>query len=211
MEQLSLLSASDSPHGNPSEVAIDPVIVQAVPGLQVVPDFVSQSEELRLLHLIDESPWINDLKRRVQHYGYRYDYQKRDLSREDFLGPMPAWARVLGERLVEAKFFATSPDQVIVNEYLPGQGIASHIDRESCFGEVVASLSLASATVMDFICGGERVGVPLPPRSLVALRGPARHVWRHGITARLTDRIDGQVLERARRVSLTFRTTLGTS
>lgn len=198
MEQLSLLTA-DQPIGDQTN---------RVDGLSLLLNFVSVAEEMRLLQLIDEMPWSEELKRRVQHYGYRYDYQKRGLSREDYLGPLPQWAEVLGERLVSRKLFEARPDQVIVNEYLPGQGIAPHVDRESCFGEVVASLSLESTVTMDFIKATERVSVPLPPRSLVALRGPARHSWRHGITARLTDRIDGSLVERRRRVSLTFRTTV---
>lgn len=56
----------------------------------------------------------------------------------------------LAERLVADGRFAAVPDQVIANEYLPGQGISAHVDCEPCFGEVIASLSLLSACEMRF-------------------------------------------------------------
>jgi alkylated DNA repair dioxygenase AlkB len=42
--------------------------------------------------------------------------------------------------------------------------------------------------------------------SLVVLAGDSRHTWRHAIPSRKMDRVNGQVLPRGRRVSLTFRT-----
>jgi alkylated DNA repair dioxygenase AlkB len=205
MEQLSWFpvgsSAADAPKCSDAQ--------RTVEGLTLVPDFITDAEEQRLLTLLDDAEWSAELRRRVQHYGYRYDYQKRILSRDDYIGALPKWANVLGQRLVDAGLFSQLPDQVIVNEYLPGQGIAPHIDRETCFGEVVASLSLASSVVMDFTRVDQRIGIELPARSVVALRGSARYEWRHGITARRTDRINGRTVERTRRVSLTFRTTIG--
>jgi alkylated DNA repair dioxygenase AlkB len=45
----------------------------------------------------------------------------------------------------------------------------------------------------------------LPARSLLVLSGDARYGWQHGIAPRRSDRIDGQLVQRGRRVSLTFR------
>ncbi len=42
-------------------------------------DFVSELKAERLLEAIDASDWRADLKRRVQHYGWRYDYRKRHI------------------------------------------------------------------------------------------------------------------------------------
>lgn len=38
--------------------------------------------------------------------------------------------------------------QLTMNEYLPGQGIAAHIDTESCLGPDLAILSIGSDIVM---------------------------------------------------------------
>ena len=98
------------------------------------------------------------------------------------------------------------PDQVIINEYEPGQGIAAHIDCVPCFGNHIASLSLGGAVDMRFDRRGEAHNLRLMPESLLGLSGEARLKWRHSIAARKTDIVDGQRVVRSRRVSLTFRT-----
>src|SRR5262249_42740034 len=96
-------------------------------------------------------------------------------------------------------------DQLIVNEYLPGQGITPHIDCVPCFGPVVVSLSLSSACVMELSRGAEHLSLLLRPRSLLVLGGEARQAWRHAIVARRSYTWEGVRLPRTRRVSLTFR------
>ena len=99
-------------------------------------------------------------------------------------------------------------DQVIVNEYEPGQGISSHIDCEPCFKDTIVSLSLGSGCVMNFTNKFNRkhiIPIWLAPRSIVVLRDEARYEWLHGIAARKWDVWGNQRYERARRVSLTFR------
>ncbi|MFD0530547.1 alpha-ketoglutarate-dependent dioxygenase AlkB [Kitasatospora arboriphila] len=122
--------------------------------------------------------------------------------------PLPDWALALAARLLDEGRLDAPAEQVIVNEYLPGQGISAHVDCVPCFGPVVAALSLGSAAVMDFTdpAGGRRVPVPLAPGGLTVLTGPARYAWRHAIPARRSDPgPDGRV-PRGRRVSVTFRT-----
>jgi alkylated DNA repair dioxygenase AlkB len=126
---------------------------------------------------------------------------------------LPDWIAAVGHKLAEDGWFSSDPDQVIINEYEPGQGIAPHIDRETCFGPVVASLSLAGDTVMEFSKRGtsERVPVFLPNRSLLIITGEARYRWRHGIAQRRFDTVNSLAMPRRRRVSLTFRTVLTTA
>jgi hypothetical protein len=45
-----------------------------VPGLALYPQFVSPQEEQELLQLLDQQPWEELAKRRVQHYGYTFSY-----------------------------------------------------------------------------------------------------------------------------------------
>jgi alkylated DNA repair dioxygenase AlkB len=172
----------------------------------IVPDFVSRAEERELLGKIDAASWNRDLKRRVQQYGFRYDYKARAVSDRDRLGELPDWALEIAQRLVDCEYFASVPDQVIVNEYDPGQGISPHIDRTTCFGPTIASLSLGSDIVMDFIDEtGKSGAVVLPRRSMLVLRGSSRAIWRHGIAHRRRDVINAETFARKRRVSLTFR------
>lgn len=98
-------------------------------------------------------------------------------------------------------------DQVIVNEYLPGQGISAHVDCVPCFGPVIASVSLGATCEMLFhnLSTKARSSILLEPHSLLMLSGEARYSWSHEIPARQSDLIEGMRVTRGRRVSLTFR------
>jgi len=181
--------------------------ISDVGGLQYIPDFISQETHDQLLTEIDRQPWLTELRRRVQHYGFRYDYKSRSVNYSMRIGELPEWARAVGAALVEQRLFPAMPDQVIVNEYQPGQGIKDHIDCEPCFTDTVASLSLGSRCIMVFTEKATKRVVPvlLEPRSLVVLTGPARYEWMHGIPPRKSDEVGRHSIKRARRVSLTFR------
>lgn len=176
-----------------------------LPGLRYLPNSITQEYHDQLMALIDQQLWLTDLRRRVQHYGYRYDYKSRSVDASQFLGPLPDWAMPFLRQLHRDGLFAQFPDQLIVNEYEPGQGIAPHIDCRPCFGEMILSLTLGSACLMEFSRAPEKIALLVEPRSLVIMQGEARHLWKHGIPARKTDWYNGVELERKRRVSLTFR------
>ncbi|MEB3182298.1 MAG: alpha-ketoglutarate-dependent dioxygenase AlkB [Nostocaceae cyanobacterium] len=175
--------------------------------VEYVPDFITPAEHHGLLEQIDRQPWLTILKRRVQHYGYMYSYKRRTVDTSMHLGELPVWADEIARRLYKERFIKALPDQVIVNEYQPGQGIAKHIDCLSCFTDTIISLSLGSTCVMDFIhqTKGVKKSILLEPRSLTILRDEARYEWLHGIATRKSDRYQDQLLIRRRRVSLTFR------
>ena len=94
------------------------------------------------MHEIDTKQFDKTLLRRVQHYGAKYNYDSSAVEQIGSAPPIPPEMYRLGKRLVDEGYFDRLPDQVIVNEYIGSQGIASHIDRES-FGEAVASVSSA--------------------------------------------------------------------
>jgi len=181
-----------------------------ISGLTYVRDFITSTEYDFLLSQIDQQPWLTDLKRRVQHYGYKYDYKARTVGNDAYLGLLPIWLSSLSKKLHDNGIFLSMPDQVIVNEYLPGQGISAHIDCVPCFANTVASLSLGSPCIMDFSNPktGEKKSIVLEARGLIVLSGPARYEWQHAIPSRKSDVINGIKTERARRVSLTFRNVI---
>ncbi len=177
------------------------------PGAKLIDGFVSTKREVELLSCIDQAPWLQELRRRVQHYGWRYDYKARRVTKDARLGPLPDWLEREVHTLSETGFFEQPPDQVIVNEYEPGQGIAPHVDCIPCFGPTIASLSLGARVEMRFECTAtkERLDLALEPRSLLLLAGAARFKWRHSISARKSDIVEGIRTPRKRRISLTFR------
>ncbi len=189
-----------------------------ISGLEYALDYITEKKESDFLNWIDKQPWITDLKRRVQHYGWRYDYKARKVHPDMRLGDLPAPLAKMAARLHKDGLIDRLPDQVIVNEYEPGQGIARHVDCEPCFGDTIITMSLGSGCVMEFT-KAERTGgrldikkptkevVPawLEPRSVVSMKGDSRWWWFHGIPARKSDEWKGETYKRNRRVSLTFR------
>lgn len=205
-EQLQLLSVVD-------DLTLDDE--DSLPeGSHYATHFLSDEQQCVLLGSIDRNPWLGDLRRRVQHYGFKYDYSQRDIDSGSELGPLPIWLDRLEQQIrstlshCELHLDLIEPfNQAIVNEYLPGQGIAQHTDR-NCFGPVVATVSLGSDITMDFAHpgSGETRSHRLSKGSLLAMSGAARWTWRHGIAKRKADRLQGGNVPRERRVSITFRT-----
>ena len=190
---------------------LDQATVPGIQGLIYDPHFLSLAEQKRTLDAIDGSDWMSTLERAVQHYGWRYDYRSRVVTADMRIGPLPDWLNDLARRLhSETGSFDRIPDQAIVNEYKPGQGIAMHVDRQ-CFGDTVATISLGDTWQMDFRpLGADRsttTHMSLAPGSALILSGDARHGWLHGIARRKRERLaQGGWRTRGRRVSVTFRT-----
>lgn len=179
-----------------------------IEGLNYIEEYISEIEEINLINKIDENEWSNELSRRVQHYGYKYDYKTRRINEKMKIGEIPDWLEKFCRRLFEDKYFEEVPDQVIINEYEPGQGIASHIDCEPCFKETIVSLSLNSDCLMLFTKKFDiknKKELYLRRRSIIFLSDDARYEWLHGIEKRKNDKVNGIELPRKRRVSLTFR------
>ena len=177
-------------------------------GLRYLANYVPPHHQARLLSLLDAAPWLDDLKRRVQHYGYRYDYKSRRIDRSMYLGPLPHWCEYYAQKFATEGIFSSPPDQVIINEYLPGQGIAAHIDCTPCFEDTIVSLSLGSDCVMNFTQLADptqRYDQLLERGSAVVLQHAARFEWQHGIKPLKSDTVNGIRIPRQRRVSLTFR------
>ena len=176
-------------------------------------NFITKEEEVTLIEAINKQNWDHSLRRRVQHYGYRYDYKERKATADKKIGELPNWVSFLCERLLTQNIFETHPQQLIINEYEPGQGIAPHTDRD-CFGPVVASVSISSDCMMDIYrtpkVKADSFQIVLEHCSLLVLSGKSRYHWLHGIRPSKTDLQNGRRILRRRRLSLTFRTMVNT-
>lgn len=189
-----------------------------IAGLTYIRRILTKEEERSLLHHVDSEPWLDTgLSRRVQHYGYRYNYSSPS-SPPDRLGELPDWCQVLVQRLAEAGVWpdGKQPDQLIVNEYNAGQGIGDHVDHKQHFADVIVSVSLGSDIAMRLTPPSSTQATPvdvgLERCSAIVLSGPARFDWKHGITRRKADKkikflgvTRCKNVARSRRVSLTFR------
>src|SRR5262249_35664316 len=115
---LPMNASTESSAGNPTP---------SPQGLTYLPNYIDASLHDRLVQIVVQQSWLSELQRRVQHYGDRYDYKARKVDPAMHLGPLPDWAADLALRLHREGWFAVPADQLIVNEYHPGQGIAKHV------------------------------------------------------------------------------------
>jgi len=169
-----------------------------VKGLVVREDFISEAQEVVLLEHINAAEWNTTLKRRTQHYGYEYNYTSRGAKKTQSI---PDYAMAIAQKLVDDGLIKQLPDQLIINEYKPGQGIAAHVDKRDIFGDEIVSISLGADVPMVFTRGTETQTIPLARRSAIILTGEARYTWSHAIEGKKQD----NGVPRGTRVSMTFR------
>ncbi|PIN14439.1 tRNA methyltransferase [Handroanthus impetiginosus] len=192
-----------------------------IPGLYLMHDFVTAKEEQELLAAVDDRPWKHLAKRRVQHYGYEFRYDIRNVNTNHYLGELPSFMSSVFERIRTCQTLDhvadISLDQLTVNEYPPGVGL-------------IFSLSLAGPCIMEFRkyttgvwqekptssfdmetqisvknLNFIRKAIYLPPRSMLLLSGEARYAWHHYIPHHKVDRVNDNLIRRSsRRVSFTL-------
>lgn len=164
----------------------------------LVNDFITDEHEAYLLNLIYSEPFdVNSLSRRTKQYGFQYDYS--NINSINMCDDIPDFLSLIVNKI--NTYFNKKFNQVIINEYQPGQGIADHIDNTVLFGDTIISLSLGSGIIMKL---GDS-DIYLPRRSLLILKEEFRYLHKHGIKKRKSDMINGIKIQRGTRVSITFR------
>ncbi|XP_059142156.1 alpha-ketoglutarate-dependent dioxygenase alkB homolog 6-like [Physella acuta] len=123
------------------------IVKSAPPTLYYLPDFITKAEEEFLLNKVYSAPkpkWDQLSHRKLQNWG--------GLPRDKGMIPekLPDWLQIYMNKIaVLDPFEGNNPNHVLVNEYLPGQGIMPHEDGPLYF-PTVSTISLGSHTVLDF-------------------------------------------------------------
>ncbi|XP_059432505.1 alkylated DNA repair protein ALKBH6 homolog [Corylus avellana] len=196
--------------------------VGSPPTIMYIPDFITETEQTMLLKNVYGAPvskWRCLKNRRLQNWGGVV--HEKGLLPQD----LPPWLTRITEKIYEESgLFPSSINHVLINEYLPNQGIMPHQDGPAYF-PVVAILSLGSPVVMDFtphsrlrLCtkdvednnsdGGTSeiekdkwlhdhrpFSVLLMPRSLLIFKDEAYSDYLHGIEDSEVQQYDGAVNE----------------
>lgn len=122
-------------------------IVGDVPTLYYIPDFITHTQQDLLLNNIYKAPafkWKSLKNRRLQNWGGVV--HEKGLLPQD----LPPWLTDIIQKIFdESRLFPSAINHVLINEYLPNQGIMPHQDGPAYF-PVVAIVSLGSPVVMDF-------------------------------------------------------------
>ncbi|XP_003915431.1 alpha-ketoglutarate-dependent dioxygenase alkB homolog 6 isoform X1 [Papio anubis] len=184
--------------------ALEPFRVeQAPPVIYYVPDFISKEEEEYLLRQVFNAPkpkWTQLSGRKLQNWG--------GLPHPRGMVPerLPPWLQRYVDKVSDLSLFGGLPaNHVLVNQYLPGEGIMPHEDGPLYY-PTVSTISLGSHTVLDFYEPRRpedddpteeprppprpTTSLLLEPRSLLVLRGPAYTRLLHGIAAAREDALD---------------------
>lgn len=209
----------------------------SINGLYYMDNFITQSESDDILKLIDAREWSLHVDRRQQFFGETYYHTLHDLPEiqpvtADSTTAVPHYPLTdfqwLIDRCVAADqqyqwgVFNGETDtggavtQVLVNEYIERQGIASHVDDFSAFGDYIITISLLQPIYVvlqrnDDICH-DKQRVLLQPNSICIKTRDARYKYTHGITHSKFVEMPNDILlirdSSYRRVSLTIRKLL---
>ena len=171
-------------------------------GLTYIPSIISEKEEFNLIKQIESSEWDESLKRLTQHYGYKYNYYSPHKATKTI--EIPDWLLELIKTLKKRKLIDFVPNQIIINRYLIGEGIAPHIDSD-IFGDTIVSLSLGSGCNFEFCNGKEYIIYYLESRSGLIMKNEARYNYTHSISKNKTDLVNKKRIKRKTRYSITFR------
>lgn len=184
--------------------------VKKIPGLFYIPDIYKLND---IICNLDEKKWFNinprnPKSRKVQHYGYSYNYRTYNVSKKcddipDILIPI----RDLLEKICKKKQLIPENyifNQCIINKYESGQGIGKHIDTTN-YGGVIGCYTAISGCYMIFTRNSETVKIYVKPNSLYIMSGEARYNWYHHMLPVKTDIVSGKSIDRKTRISLTFR------
>ncbi|KAL0460544.1 UNVERIFIED_CONTAM: Alpha-ketoglutarate-dependent dioxygenase alkB6 [Sesamum latifolium] len=129
-------------------IASNEFAVGSVPTVFYIPDYITAAEEDQLLNNIYQAPiskWKSLKNRRLQNWG-GVVHEKGLLAQD-----LPPWLKLVTNRIYEeSSLFPSAINHVLINEYLPDQGIMPHQDGPA-YVPVVAILSLGSPVVMDFV------------------------------------------------------------
>ncbi|KAF5286158.1 hypothetical protein FQR65_LT12916 [Abscondita terminalis] len=185
-----------------------------------IPNFITEAEESYLLDKVYSAPkpkWTCLSSRRLQDYGGVPHKNGMIIEK------IPTWLEDYMKRVSDLNVFGDSTaNHVLVNEYLPQQGIMPHTDGP-LFYPTITTISCGSHTILEFCTSDNRDTVCkllLEPRSLVILQNDMYSKYLHFIKELIEDEITedcinlntcvgehklGKILKRTTRVSLTIR------
>lgn len=158
--------------------------VKTVPGLIIVTDFLTESEEDTLLEKIDAE--MNRERTPILRYGWNYN------PADKWVQDIPDW--LLAPKITRPMLTAPPFDSVSVHEYHAGRGIPPHIDSLA-FGDEIFVLSLLGDSFLLMQRGDQQHAFSIPRRSLYLMSGEARKLWQHSIEP-----------VKSRRYSIVYRT-----
>ncbi|XP_050421535.1 alpha-ketoglutarate-dependent dioxygenase alkB homolog 6 [Adelges cooleyi] len=169
-----------------------------------MPNFLTEEQESYIVEKVNSAPkpkWIQLKNRRLQNWG-GIPHAKGLIPEK-----IPDWLNGFVKQIDRLGVFPSTnqPNHVLVNEYLPGQGIMPHLDG-SLFYPTVTTISCGSHTILNFYAAPKQDGgngtllnkkvysIYLERRSLLILRESMYNDYLHGIEEIKEDIVDETLL-----------------
>ncbi|XP_058793838.1 alpha-ketoglutarate-dependent dioxygenase alkB homolog 6 [Phymastichus coffea] len=213
---------------DPAILINESIVKEIPPQVNYIPNFITEEEEKDLIKKVNNAPlpkWTQLSHRRLQNWGGTP--HPKGMIAED----IPQWLQTQIDKISLLGIFGKdkTPNHILINEYLSGQGIMAHSDGP-LFHPIVTTISCGSHTLLEFYKRFETENIESPkrvfslllePRSLLILQKELYHEYLHSIDEREIDVIDksdiknlylcsqtydkNQILNRTTRLSLTIR------
>jgi alkylated DNA repair dioxygenase AlkB len=189
-------------------IAVDEI--SAVKGLYYIEDIKEDTSDI--ISLLDTQIWShlpNSTGRLVQHYGYKYNYINKNIREKCAELPtfLTKFQNILTEVCIQLNLIDENYEfnQCIINNYYFNEGISAHTDVKS-YGKVIGCLTVGAGTTVKFTNDDQRTyEIYVEPNSMYIMTQDARYKWYHSIPVRKQDIVDNKIIERGRRISITFR------
>lgn len=163
-------------------------------GLTLIENYINEEEEINLIDFINN-----------EHYGYNYNKYKS--SKINYIDELPNVYHKYISKILNDKYISEKPDKIIINRYLPGEGMSEHIDKPNIFKNKIYSLSLGSGCTMIFENkdNNEIKNIYIPPKTLLIMEDDSRYKYTHSIKSIKYDIVNNNEIKRKTRYSITFR------
>lgn len=168
-----------------------------IPSISYGKDVIDDACEHQLMQCIQsmgthQKAWRQLKARRLQCWG-EFPQSTSGKAEDNLSEPMPAWLELLIDSLVQQGVFeeSTRPNNVLINQYNPDEGILHHTDGPA-YRDRVAIISLGSDTILSFRkklssdqigveFGGDVCSVVMKRRSMLVFENDAYNNYMHGI------------------------------
>ena len=182
-----------------------------VDGLQTIKNYVTKAEQTAILHDLNQYPFVDYAGKSCQEFGQNFSFYI-DRFTADYLPPA---VKALGDRLVTDGILTEEerPNYVLVNRYIPGQGIHPHVD-DNYYTDGIVSVTLMSGGSLNFFRDKNNVYFDenpdignkykpnkmkdkllecgagyFEPGSLFAMHREGRYAYKHEMKRRYKDRV----------------------
>ncbi len=192
----------------------------AIKGLYYGANVISEEHSRAIIKKLDYNKWtivdpynetkipVADRSRLVQQFGFYFNYKTYDVAKiapdfPDFIEELKniLLAKCKELNLIDDKY---KFNQCIVNNYFKSEGISQHTDSSN-FGPVIGCFTIGSGAKIIFKNRDQVNEIYTENCSLYIMSSDARQIYTHQMDHVTEDNVNGNVIPRRRRISITFR------